>query len=127
MNTNNKGRGSVEKIVRKLQVNKEQTQENKTGHNRDKNQTSQATANTAAEPIQAKQKAPHLTTITIPDSPPTANNNIPVTIMIESDNDYNNMPEDPILEDDHAHQEPPPKESTRIDNNEINVSIEHSL
>ena len=47
--------------------------------------------------------------------------------MIESDNDYNNMPEDPILEDDHAHQELPPKESTRIDNNEINISLVHSL
>ena len=47
--------------------------------------------------------------------------------MIESDNDNNKMPEDPILEDDHAHQEPPTKVSKRIDNNEINISIEHSL
>ena len=37
------------------------------------------------------------------------------------------MPEDPILEDNPSHQELPPKESTRIDNNEINISIEHSL
>ena len=126
-NTKNKGHGSVEKIVQKLQVNREQIQRNKTGPNRDTSQTSQATANTAAEPIRATQQAPHLTTITKPDSSLTANNNIPVTIMIESDNDNNNLPEDPILEDDHAHQEPPPKESTRIDNNEINISKEHSL
>ena len=126
MNTKNKGHGSVEKIVQKLQVNIEQTQRNKSGTSRDTDQTSQATANTAAEPIWATQQTPHLTNILMPDSPLTTNNNTPVAIMIESDNDYN-MPEDPILEDDHAHQEPPPKESTRINNNEINISIEHSL
>ena len=114
MNMKNKGHGSVEKIVQKLQVNREHSQRNKTGPNQDTNQTSQATANTAAEHIRATQHTPHLTTIIIPDSPLTANNNKPVTIIIESDNDCNNMPEDPILEDDHAYQEPPPKDSTRI-------------
>ena len=126
MNAKNKGRGSVERIVQTLQVNKEQTQGNTTGPARDTHQTSQATTSTETEPVLATQQAPQLTTITIPDSPPTANT-IPVTIMIESDTDCNQMPEDPILEDNPSHQEFPTKGSTRIDNNEINISKEHSL
>ena len=73
MNAKNKGRGSVERIVQKLQVNKEHTQGNTTGPVRDTHQPSQATTSTATEPVRATQQALQLTTITIPDSPPTVN------------------------------------------------------
>ena len=126
MNAKNKGRGSVERIVQKLQVNQEHTQRNTTGPDRDTHQPSQATTSTATELVRARQQALQLTTITIQFSPPTVNI-MPVTITIESDNDYNQMPEDPILEYNPAHQDLPSKESTKIDNNEKNISIEHSL
>ena len=56
MNAKNKGRGSVERIVQKLQVNKEHLQGNTTGPVRDTLQPPQATNSTATEPVRATQR-----------------------------------------------------------------------
>ena len=124
MGTKNKGRGSVERIVQKLPIDKDQAQGNSIGPKQDAQHPAQPRPITLTEPARAIQQ--HHTTINTQISP-TTTSNIPVTILIESDSDHNVMPEEPALIDSNVHQERPPNDSTRIGENEINISIEHSL
>ena len=124
MGTSNKGRGSVERIVQKLPINRDQTKGIPAEPNRDTKQPAHPPPITITMPIRAMQE--HNPTISIQINPNTAEN-IPVTILIVSDTDHNVLPEETVLIDNHAHQEPPPTESTRIGDNEINISIEHLL
>ena len=124
MGTSKKGRGSVERIVQKLPISWDQTKGTPTEPNRDTKQSAHSPPITITMPIRALQE--HHPTKSSQNNPNTAEN-IPVTILIESDTDHNALPEEPALTDIHAYQEPPPTESTRIGDNEINISIEHSL
>ena len=121
MNTPNKGRRSVERIVQKLPFNKDTTKGTPTDPIRTTEPQPHQSQITSWEPSRATQQK----AISTQDNP-TIVKEAPVTILIESDSDHNVMPEDPPLSVGNSPQEPPPTESTRIRDN-INISIEHSL
>ena len=97
------GGKSVDTIVQKLHVNQD------------------APARVPKNPICSIQPTFESSAITIPDSPPIA------TIIIESNEDHRPKPEDPLLEGQHIPQAETQKESTRIDENAPNISIEHTF
>ena len=99
MQQKSQGRRLVDKIVQKLHINQEPP--------------SRVTPE-STKPCES-------TTITIPDSPPIT------TVTIESDEDHQQLPEDPILEGELPQQDPLIKESTRINDNAPNISVEHTL
>ena len=80
-----------------------------------------APARVPQNPIQSIQPTFESSAITIPDSPPIA------TTIIKSDEDHHHMPEDPLLEGQPIPQAETQRESTRIDENAPNISIEHTL
>ena len=110
--------------MQKLPINRNQTKGTPVEPNRDTKQPAHPPTITITKPIRAMQQ--HHPTISIQNNPNTAEN-IPATILIELDTDHNVLPEEAVLTDNNAHQKPPPTESTRIGDNEINISIEHSL
>ena len=124
MHPPNKGRGSVERIVQKLPINKDNMKETPSAPARNIDQLTQQTQNTSTEPTRAiqQQQQPTITQIS-----PNIDDEVPVTILIESDSDHNIMPEEPLTSPMTAAQEPPPTEPTRIANKDTNFSIEHSL
>ena len=124
MHTPNKGRGSVERIVRKLPINKDNMKETPSAPVRNIEQLTQQTQNISTELTRAiqQQQQPTITQIS-----PNIDDEVPVTILIESDSDHNIMPEEPLTASMTAAQEPPPTEPTRIADKDTNISIEHSL
>ena len=124
MHTPNKGRGSVERIVQKLPINKDNMKETPSAPVRNIEQLTQQTQNISTEPTRAiqQQQQPTITQIS-----PNIDDEVPVTILIESDSDHNIMPEEPLTASMTAAQEPPPTEPTRIADKDTNISIEHSL
>ena len=117
MHTPNKGRGSVERIVQKLPINKDNMKKTPSAPVRNIEQHIQQTQNISTEPTRAIQQ----------QQQPTIDDEVPVTILIESDSDHNIMPEEPLTAPMTAAQEPPPTEPTRIANKDTNISIGHSL
>ena len=123
MHTPNKGRGSVERIVQKLPINKDNMKETPSAPVRNIEQLIQQKQNTSTEPTRAiQQQQPTITQISH-----NIDDEVPVTILIESDSDHNIMPEEPLTAPMTAAQEPQPTEPTRIANKDTNISIEHSL
>ena len=120
MHTPNKGRGSVERIVQKLPINKDDMAETPSAPVRNIEQLIQHTSTEPTRDIQQHQP-------TITQSNHNRDDELPVTILIESDSDHNIMPEEPLTAQITAGQEPPPTEPTRIANKDTNISIEHSL
>ena len=124
MHTPNKSRGSVKRIVQKLPINKDNMKETPSAPVRNIEQLLQQTQNISTEPNRAiqQQQQPTITQIS-----PNINDEVPVTILIESDSDHNIMPEEPLTASRTAAQEPPPTEPTRIADKDTNISIEYSL
>ena len=121
MHTPNKGRGSVERIVQKLPINKDNMEETPSAPVRNIEQLIQHTSTEPTRDIQQQQQP------TITQTSHNIDDEVPVTILIESDSDHNIMPEEPLTAPITAAQEPPPTEPTRIANKDTNISIDHSL
>ena len=123
MTSSNKGRGSVERIVQKLPINKDATKETSPAPVRNIGQSS-LTLSISAQPARTGEiiQQPLNTQIS-----PKIVDEVPVTIVIETESDHNIMPEEQPTEPTTAADEPPPTESTRIGDKDINISIEHSL
>ena len=122
MHTPNKSRGSVERIVQKLPINKDNMEETPSQPVRNIEQLIQHTSTEPTRDIQQQQQQP-----TITQTSHNIDDEVPVTILIESDSDHNIMPEEPLTAPITAGQQPPPTEPTRKANKDTNISIEHSL